>query len=114
MVDRLARPNQNRRIEPPDSRDSIALLVVFDQAPAPAVRWRRPRGARRNFDRVAGFRRTAGEGASWRRIQYSPKAIAPPTSSRNRSGDANRFLKGRKGIMSVTYAKSRFVTSRVP
>jgi hypothetical protein len=41
----------------------------LDQAPAAAVRRRRPTGARRAFDGVAGFRRAAGVGASWRRIQ---------------------------------------------
>jgi hypothetical protein len=85
--------------------------VIFDQAPA--ARRRRPTGARRTFDGVAGLRRTAGVGASWHRIQNSPTAIAPPTSSRNRSGDARRGLNGRNGIMSISYTKSRFVTSGI-
>src|SRR5512136_1230344 len=40
-------------------------------------------------------------------------AIAPPTSSRNRSGDARRGLKGRNGIMSISYTRSPSVTSRI-
>jgi hypothetical protein len=57
---------------PHDAHSSSSNFRVdpfFDQAPAVAARRRRPTGARRAFDRVAGFRRTAGVGASWRRIQ---------------------------------------------
>ena len=89
------------------------VAPFLDQAPAAAVRRRRPIGARRAFDGVAGFRRPAGLGASWHRIQYSPKAIAPPTSSRNRSGDARLFLKGRKGLIEILYTRSRSITSSV-
>jgi hypothetical protein len=41
-------------------------------------------------------------GTSWHRIQNSPTAIAPPTSSRSRSGDARRGLNGRNGIMCIS------------
>ena len=91
----------------------IAPVVILDQAPPPGVRRRRRIGAWRTFGGVAGVRRTAGVGTSWHRIQYSPTAIAPPTSSKSRSGDARRGLKGRIGIMCIPYTGWRSVTSRI-
>jgi len=35
-------------------------------------------------------------------------AIAPPTTSRGKSGDASRGLKGRNGIMSIFYTSPDF------
>ena len=63
-------------------------LVILDQAPPPGVRRRRRTAAWRTCDGVAGLRRMAGAGRGWHRIQQSAIAIAPPTTSRNKSGDA--------------------------